>query len=65
MKSITDKIPADKFIRAHRSFIVNINQIIEIKDNIIVIKTETDEKLIPIGKSYKNKLMEYLNLINK
>ena len=65
MKSITDKIPVDRFVRVHRSFIVNISQIKEIEGNIIVIKTETGGKLIPIGKSYKTKLLEDINLIDK
>ena len=65
MKSITDKIPADKFYRVHRSYIVNIKKIKEIEDNMIVIKNDSGTKLIPIGKSYKNKLMEDLNLVTK
>jgi len=65
MKSIIDKIPSEKFFRVHRSFIVNLSKIKEIEDNIIVIKTESGSKLIPIGKSYRNKLMEDINLISK
>jgi DNA-binding LytR/AlgR family response regulator len=65
MKSIIDKMPPDIFIRVHRSFIVNINKIEEIEDNMIIIKTETGNKLIPIGKSYRNKLMEDINLITR
>ena len=65
MKSIADKMPYDKFIRVHRSFIVNISKVKAIEDNMIIIKTENDQKLIPIGKSYKNKLFEDINLIKK
>jgi len=65
MKSIIDKIPEEKFYRVHRSFIVNLSTIKEIEDNLIVIKTESGSKLIPIGKSYKTKLMEDINLISK
>jgi len=65
MKSMSDKIPSDKFARVHRSFIVNISKIKEIEDNIIVIKTESGTKLIPIGKSYRNQLLQDINLITK
>ncbi|SMO72814.1 two component transcriptional regulator, LytTR family [Saccharicrinis carchari] len=65
MKAIADKMPADKFVRVHRSFIVNISKIKVIEDNSVVIKTETGSKVIPIGKSYKDQLMNDINLITK
>ena len=65
MKSIADKMPTDKFFRVHRSFIVNISKIKAIEDNTIIIKTEVGSKLIPIGKSYRDKLMDDINLITK
>ena len=65
MKAISDKMPADKFVRVHRSFIVNISKIKMIEDNSIIIKTENGSKIIPIGKSYKDKLMDDINLITK
>ena len=64
MKAIADKMPADRFIRVHRSFIVNSSKIKSIEDNMIIIKTESGSKLIPIGKSYKDVLMNILNLIS-
>ncbi len=65
MKSITDKMPADKFMRIHRSFIVNFSKIKVIEDNSVVIKTDSGTKVIPIGKSYRDKLMNDINLISK
>jgi DNA-binding LytR/AlgR family response regulator len=65
MKAISDKMPIDKFVRVHRSFIVNISKIKVIEDNSVVIKTESGSKVIPIGKSYKDKLMDDINLISK
>lgn len=65
MKSISEKMPSDKFIRIHRSFIVNLSKIKVIEDNSIVIKYEGGTKVIPIGKSYKDKLMNDINLITK
>jgi DNA-binding LytR/AlgR family response regulator len=65
MKSISDKMPMDKFVRVHRSFIVNLSKIKLIEDNSVIIRTETGSKVIPIGKSYKDKLMDDINLISK
>ena len=65
MKSISNKLPSNKFKRVHRSYIVNINKIEVIEDNAIVISLNTGKKVIPIGKSYKERLMNDLNLISK
>jgi DNA-binding LytR/AlgR family response regulator len=65
MKAVEQKLPLNKFARVHRSFIVNTNSINEIDDNAIIIKTAEGSKSIPIGKSYRDKLMDDLNLIVK
>ena len=65
MKAIEQKLPTSKFTRVHRSFIVNTSSINIIEDNAIVIKTHDGSKSIPIGKSYKDKLMDDINVIIK
>lgn len=65
MKAIEQKLPTSKFVRVHRSYIVNITSINVIEDNAIIIEVEEGKKAIPIGKSYKEKLMKDLNLIFK
>jgi DNA-binding LytR/AlgR family response regulator len=65
MKAVELKLPANKFVRVHRSFIVNTNAIMEIEDNFIIVKIADGNKSIPIGKSYRDKLMGDLNLIAK
>jgi DNA-binding LytR/AlgR family response regulator len=65
MKAIESKLPPGTFTRVHRSYIVNISSINFIEDNAIVIKTKDGAKTIPIGKSYKDKLMGDINLIIK
>jgi DNA-binding LytR/AlgR family response regulator len=65
MKSIEQKLPTHKFTRVHRSYIVNVSSINYIEDNAIIIKTEDGHKSIPIGKSYKDKLMGDINLMIK
>lgn len=65
MKAIESKLPMNKFTRVHRSFIVNVNKISMIEDNIIVINTAKGNKSIPIGKSYRDKLMDDIDLVMK
>lgn len=65
MKSIEQKLPSNRFTRVHRSYIVNTSSINLIEDNSIVIPIEGGTKSIPIGKSYKDKLMKDLNLMIK
>ncbi len=65
MKAIESELPEDIFIRVHRSYIVNINKINVIEDNTIVMKTAKGTKTIPIGKSYRDKLLGDINLVIK
>jgi DNA-binding LytR/AlgR family response regulator len=64
MKAIEERLPMGIFKRVHRSFIVNINKIAQIEDNLIIIKVNKGIKSIPIGKSYREALMEVINLVN-
>lgn len=65
MKSIENQLPSVKFKRVHRSFIVNISRITSIEDNSVIIKLNDVKKVVPIGKSYKEKLLNEINLMNK
>jgi DNA-binding LytR/AlgR family response regulator len=65
MKAIEQKLPSNMFTRVHRSYIVNTSSIEVIEDNSVIIKTAENAKSIPIGKSYKEKLMKDINLIVK
>ncbi len=63
MKAIEKKLPANKFTRIHRSFIVNVNKISVIQDNFVEIKSQNVTKNIPIGKSFKDQLLRDINLM--
>lgn len=65
MKAIEKKLPSKKFTRIHRSFIVNTSKISVIQDNSVEIRLQGDSMTIPIGKSYKDKLMKDINLMVK
>jgi DNA-binding LytR/AlgR family response regulator len=57
LKILEIKLPADKFMRVHRSFIVNLEKIETIDRSRIVF----GKKYIPIGDQYKEKFQEFLD----
>jgi len=57
LKILGKKLPADKFMRVHRSFIVNLEKIDTIDRSRIVF----GKKYIPIGDQYKDKFQEFLD----
>lgn len=59
MKVIETKLPPDKFIRVHRSYIIAIDNITAIDDNVVII----GKQLIPVGAVYKENLTKRLNLL--
>ncbi len=59
MKAMDSKLPADEFMRVHRSFIVRVDKINNLDGNMLVV----GKKLIPIGKSYRKALMDRLNIV--
>jgi len=58
MKKIEEHLPASTFMRIHRSFIINLKKIREIKKNHVILDDETS---LPIGDNYKDAFMAYLN----
>lgn len=56
MKNLEDLLPSNRFIRVHRSFIVQPEKIKVIERNRIVFGKE----YIPISDNYKQKFMEFL-----
>jgi len=59
LKSIDQKISNPRFIKTHRSYIVNMNKIVDIENNSLVI----DKKVIPISRAHKHLLLDSLNLL--
>ncbi len=57
LKSLENLLPSDRFVRIHRSFIVNIRHIVGIERNIIHLH----QMQIPMSENYKNLLMEMIN----
>lgn len=59
LKKIESKLPADLFLKIHRSFIINIKKIIDIEDNSVLIEKD----VIPVSRSNRPELMKRLNLL--
>ncbi len=59
MKKVEEKLSLANFCRIHRSFIVNLNKIEKIEENIVIIKNKT----FPVSRSNKKDLYERINLL--
>jgi DNA-binding LytR/AlgR family response regulator len=57
LKLLEYKLPPEKFMRVHRSFIVNLSRIETIERSRIVFGKE----YIPVGDQYKDKFQEFLD----
>lgn len=58
MKKIEEHLPSTKFMRIHRSFIINLDKIAEVKKNHVILEGDAS---MPIGDNYKDAFMNYLN----
>ncbi|MCD6066826.1 MAG: hypothetical protein K0S33_1652 [Bacteroidetes bacterium] len=61
MKDIEKRLAPNEFMRVHRSFIVRIDKIVAIENHNLVL--EKDKKSVPIGGSYKDELLQRLNMV--
>jgi len=59
LKKIEHKLPNEMFLKVHRSYIINFDKIIDVKDNRVLIK----EDIIPVSRSNRPELMRRLNLL--
>jgi two-component system, LytTR family, response regulator len=57
MKSLEENLPESRFMRVHRSFIVNLEKIKTIERNRIIFGKE----FIPISENYKDKFQKFIN----
>jgi len=58
LKNWSEKLDGQLFIQVHKSFIVNVNKVDKISGNTLFIK----DKKIPIGRTYKQRLLKTLNI---
>ena len=63
MKAIENQLPSGVFIRVHRSFIINKSMIQSIKENTLDLAVGNIVKSIPVGKSYRDMLLNDINVM--
>jgi DNA-binding LytR/AlgR family response regulator len=63
MKAIENQLPQGVFIRVHRSFIINKSMIQSIKENSLDLIVGDTLKSIPVGKSFRDFLLNDINVM--
>lgn len=58
MKKLEDRLPKSKFMRVHRSFIINLSKIQEVIKNRVIMDEDTN---IPVGDLYKDAFNSYID----
>jgi len=61
MKSLEERLPPQTFKRIHRSYITNINKLTAIVGNMVELMEAGKVKQLPIGKNYKDELLDMVN----
>ncbi|HTE26634.1 LytR/AlgR family response regulator transcription factor [Flavitalea sp.] len=59
IKNLEDKVNKESFMKVHRSYIINISKIDDIRENDLYIKGNE----IPVSKAHKPEVMKRLNII--
>lgn len=59
LRTVEEKLPPNKFLRVHRSFIVALNKIEKIEEGVIVINNKT----VPVADAYRSALNKRLNIL--
>jgi DNA-binding LytR/AlgR family response regulator len=59
IKNLEEKVAAETFMKIHRSYIINIKKVDNIRDNILIINGME----LPISKAHKSEVLSRLNVI--
>jgi len=59
LKTVEDRLPAAKFLRVHRSFIIAIDKIDTIRDGVIIVQDRT----VPVADAYRATLNKRMNVL--
>jgi len=65
MKAIESQLPSDMFIRIHKSYIVNKNNIKSINENSLDLTFGKDKRNVPVGFTYRESMLKKINVMNK
>ncbi len=58
MKAMEKTLPKYKFLRIHRSYIVNLRKVTAIKEKNLILNFSNKTQELPIGKSYRDRLLK-------
>jgi DNA-binding LytR/AlgR family response regulator len=59
LKAVENYLPAQKFLRVHRSFIVAIDKIDTIREGVLIV----NEKTVPVADAYRATLNKRMNVL--
>jgi DNA-binding LytR/AlgR family response regulator len=59
LRSVDDRLNDPRFLKVHRSFIINLDKIVDIEENTLVI----EKSVIPISRAHKPILMNRLRIL--
>ena len=59
LRKIEKKLPPETFIKVHRSFIINISEIVDIEDFTVLVR----KSVVPLSRPIKTELVRRLNLL--
>ncbi|MFI5150982.1 MAG: LytR/AlgR family response regulator transcription factor [Bacteroidia bacterium] len=59
LKAIESKFPDNKFMRVHNSFIVRVDQINSVEENLVIL----GKKSVPVSRAHWKNLMDRLNTL--
>ena len=60
MKNLEERLPKHLFRRIHRSFIVAMDKVMAIEGNMVEVMEKDKPKLLPIGKNYREDLLQLI-----
>ena len=59
LKKFTEKLPEERFVRVHRSYIINLSKIEGFEGKMIII----DDEQVPVAKNCQKKIFDLLQII--
>jgi DNA-binding LytR/AlgR family response regulator len=59
LKNMEERLAGQSFLKVHRSYIININKIDDIRGNEVYVQGSP----IPVGKGHKDELAARLNIL--
>ncbi|WP_276484876.1 LytR/AlgR family response regulator transcription factor [Paraflavitalea pollutisoli] len=59
LKAVEERLPADQFIRVHRSYIVSVSKIDTIRDGALIV----NGKPLPVADAYRSALNKRMNIL--